>query len=98
MLGQRHLDRAFGAFVDELVHVGIARLVGRRRRPGPDDVAFVNHGDPACDALGTDRVRVDRQGCCADLLDAVQDQIVDDVNYALNVLQQVTNRKRAWCA
>src|SRR5208282_2898348 len=40
-----HLDRTFGAPVDELVHIGIAALIDLRRRTVPDDLAGIEHRD-----------------------------------------------------
>src|SRR6185437_11733168 len=44
-----HLDRAFGAAVDELVHIFIAAVVDVLRRAVPDDLALVEHGDAVGD-------------------------------------------------
>src|ERR1700710_1759714 len=51
-----HLDRAFGAAVDELIDIGVAAGVDVLGRAVPDDLALVEHGDAVGDLAGADHV------------------------------------------
>src|SRR5258705_8571768 len=57
-----HLDGAFGRAVDELVDEGIAAVIDVLRRPIPDDLALVEHGDAVGDLARAGDVMGDGNG------------------------------------
>jgi hypothetical protein len=67
--------------MDELVDVGVAALVDLVGLALPDDPALVDHGDVVGDLAGRRHVVGDRDGGGAEPLDAVDDEIVDDVGH-----------------
>src|SRR5450631_4297041 len=76
-----HLDRTFGAAVDELINKGISACVDLLGRSVPDDLALVEHGDAVGDLARADHVVGDRQGGCSHISHRVDDKFVDDVGH-----------------
>ncbi len=76
-----HLDRAFGAAVDELVDIGLPLWSISLGRAVPDDLALVEHGDAVGDLARADHVVGDGKRRGADILHRRDDQIVDHVGH-----------------
>src|SRR5262245_39493307 len=76
-----HLDRTFGAAMDELVDVRIRAGVDGTRWALPDDLALVDHGDAVGDLACRRHVVGDGDGRCAQALHTVNDEVVDDVGH-----------------
>src|SRR5579859_1047271 len=72
-------DRAIGAALDELVHIGVAAVVEPVARALPDDPAIVEHRHPMRDLARRAHVVGDSERGHAQILDQRGDQIVDHV-------------------
>src|SRR3954468_19910410 len=77
----RHLNWAFRAAVDELVHIFVAAVVDRGGRAVPDDFAAIEHGDAVGDLAGADHVMSYGKRRGADIAHRGDDQVVDDVGH-----------------
>ena len=76
-----HLDRSFGAAMDELVDMGVVGAVDLVDRALPDQLALIKHGDAVADLAGGRHVVGDRDRGGAEIADAFHDQVVDDVGH-----------------
>src|SRR5260221_5577829 len=81
MRADLHFDRAAGAAVDELVDIGVAGIVDLALGTVPDDLAAIDHGDAVGDLARRGHVVGDRHRGGAELLDAFDDQLVDDIGH-----------------